>query len=224
MDGDIRVNEDSTIRAALPLILSVLCTAGLSAQSWELDVRRVVIDHDPPPQVADTGEQIPSGVGLAARYVFPNRHLFVEAEWSNGAERRLGAICGGFFLPSDCVAETVQYSGGVFLVSAGWLARLSLGPRVRLGIRPKVGVGLLRANERGIDTGGTYSEGRFTTMVGVAAEAAFRPFTRGPWVSTSVGTDSLRPYSAGCEDCRQLLRRRLPQFTVGVGLAWSMRR
>ena len=210
----------ATPRVVALLGLPVVFGQGLAAQSWEFDLRSVHIDHDPPAHVADTGEQIPTGFGLSLRYVLPDDHSFVDVEWSNGTEARAGAVCGGFVQPGDCVREPVLYSGGVLFASAGWLARVDVASRVRLGVRARLGIGALRAKERGLLTDRDYSEVKLTGVTGVAAEAALLPTTRGPWITFSTSADALWPFSVDCLDCRNLLRERLPQYTISVGVSW----
>jgi hypothetical protein len=141
------------LRDLRSVVAAVSTTMALSAASaygqvWELDVRRVTIEHDPPPTVSGSGKQIPMGFGVAARHVWPSG-IFVEFEASRGSEDREGAICGGFiFEPAtQCISETVRYSGGLVSVSSGWLLRLASGSGWSLGLRPRVGLGAVWVHE-----------------------------------------------------------------------------
>lgn len=203
------------------LLASAVLPQTALAQSWGLEVRRVSIDHDPPATLTETGEQIPIGWGVAARFV-ASRNLFVQLEHSIGAEQRRGAICGGFIIDpaTQCIPEQVEYSGGLTALSAGFAARIGLGSHWSAGVRPSVGLGALRAAEHGRETGRTYSETRPAILAGVAAETTVRIPDTGLGLIVSVRAAWMKPFKEPCLDCRQVFWRSLSHIAYGAGLEW----
>lgn len=218
-----------TWRTNVVSTLFFLGTAGLgglppnaAGQGWEADLRWMTIDHDPPSNVASSGEQIPSGLGLSVRHVWPSSP-FLGVRMSRGSEDRRGAICGGFvFDPGrQCTSETVSYSGGLVALSAGWRFALDVGSGWWLGIRPTAGLGTVWIRETGKDTGRSYSEAPLTFLAGLELEGARRLPLHALTIIASLGVNHLRPTGLDvCEDCRQVLREPMPQVEVGLGLAW----
>lgn len=216
------VSKCATLAVAAVATLTTGALAGpASGQAWEIAVRRVTIDHDPPSNVARSGEQIPTGLGLSARHLWQSG-MFVEMEVSRGSEERTGAICGGFIVDpaTQCVVETVGYSGGLVAVSTGWLSRLQIGSEWWLGVRPRAGLGAVWMHETGRDTGRSFSEAPLTLLVGLEGEVGYQLPWRPLALTAAVGVDQLRPVRISCEDCRQVLNEPLPQVRMGLGLAW----
>ncbi len=117
MKGSLRVGFTAVA------VLSWLLPEAGHAQVWEVQVAWVRIDHDYPPSTYDTREQVPVGFGMSARRSLKTPSLFLELEYTRGAEERPGAICGGFVQPGDCILEQVGYSGGVSMLSLGLAIR-----------------------------------------------------------------------------------------------------
>lgn len=203
------------------LVVAMLIPQAGFSQSWEVEVRRVAVDHDPPPTVTETGEQVPTGWGIAGRYV-ARRGIFIELEHSSGSEQRLGAICGGFIVDpaTQCIPEPVRYSGGLSGASVGYAVRIGLSPYWRIGIRPALGVGVIRAAEDGRETGRTYSEIRPALLASAAVGATVRLSDTGLGVIASVRVTGVQPIKASCLDCRQVFWKRLSHVAYGVGLTW----
>lgn len=212
------------IHAAL-LVASMLMPRGALAQSWEIEVRRVAIDHDPPSTITESGEQVPAGWGVAVRYV-ATRGVFLELEHSSGSEQRLGAICGGFIVDpaTQCVAEQVKYSGGLSGASVGYAVRIRPSPLLALRIRPALGVGAIRATEDGRETGKTYGETRPALLASAAVDATLRLSGTGLGLIASVRATGVLPIKASCLDCRQVFWRRLSHIAYGVGVTWQPQR
>lgn len=188
-------------------------------QRWEVGLAGVWIDHDPAPFVDETGEQIPAGLGLSLRRSLTGG-FFVGADWSGGTETRPGAVCGSFVRPGSCITEPVAYSGGGLSVNAGWAVTVQIAPWLRAALRPRGGLAVLRARESGLLTGRSYSEYKLAPLLGITGDVGMRPF--GPiWIAGSLGIDWLWPVSVPCEDCRKILRERLPRYTAGFGVRWG---
>ena len=215
-----------TLIASLRLLAaSGLALPGcLAAQQVELDLRSVNIDHDPVPWIAETGEQIPSGFALAARLALDN-WLFLEAEMSAGSELRTGAICGGFIQDPEreCISEAVEYTGGLQALSIGWPGRLGIGRSFVVGLRPRIGIGRVRAREAGRETGRRYYESPYARIVGVAAEVSYSLPLHGLRFQVSAGRDRISPEIEDCLDCRQLFWKDLQQTWYSFGIAWDWR-
>lgn len=212
------------VPVALAIVGVGLCVSPIRGQTWELDIRRVTIDHDAPPTLSASFEQIPRGFGISARHLWESG-AFLELEFSRGSDRRIGAICGGFIFDpvTQCVAESVGYSGGLVALSMGWQFRLDLGSAWWLGIRPRAGIGAVWVSEVGRDTGREHFEAPSTLVAGIGAEVARTLPWYGLFVSASVGADHLRPMRLGqCLDCHQVLDSPLPQMRVGIGVGWRM--
>jgi hypothetical protein len=204
------------------------CVVGLSgsvsAQTWELDVGRVRIDHDPSPYLTTSGEQIPTGIGLAARYVWRSGVFFGVAS-SRGSDVGAGAICGGFiFDPVDqCIPESIRYSGGHMALIAGWRFRLEHRSGLWVGIRPTAELGSTWTREVGRATGRAFYESRLTVGLGAGLEAGYQLPWRRIGIMISAGMAQLRPVHVDrCLDCRQELYEPMPLSRIGVGLTWEM--
>jgi hypothetical protein len=196
------------------------------AQVWEVEIAWVQVDHDYAPSTYDTGEQVPVGFGISARRSLKARSFFLELEYTRGAEERPGAICGGFVQPGDCVLERVGYSGGVSMLSLGWLGKLALLDSWSIGLRPEIGLGLLRASEDGKETGKTYRDRQTAASIGLGFEVGFSlPDAVPVTIAAIVGWNHLRPISVEtCDDCRQIFRHPLPQLSLGLGVRWDQHR
>jgi hypothetical protein len=203
------------------LVAAILIPRAGFSQSWEVEVRRVAVDHDPPSTVTETGEQVPAGWGVAGRYV-ARRGVFIELEQSGGSEQRLGAICGGFIFDpaTQCIPEDVKYSGGLSGASVGYAGRIGLSPYWRIGIRPALGVGVIRAAEDGRETGRTYSEIRPALLASAAVEATFRFSDTGLGLIATVRAMGVQPIKASCLDCRQVFWRSISHVAYGLGVTW----
>ena len=193
------------------------------AQVWEVGFAWTQIDHDYAPSTYDKGEQVPDGFGISARRSLKAPSFFLELEYTRGAEERPGAICGGFVQPGDCILERVGYSGGVSMLSLGWLGKRTLGDSWSIGIRPEMGLGLLRANENGKETGKTYRDWQTAASIGLGFEVGFSlPDAAPVTIAAIVGWNHLRPILGGvCDDCRRTFRRSLPQVSIGLGVRWG---
>lgn len=222
-----RVPDSRPVLKALVTLLGflgVLSAEPAAAQRWELRLSRVSIDHDRSPSIADTGEQIPPGLGVSLTHVF-RRPVFVEVEFTRGSEVRTGSLCGGFFaIPEECVVEQVGYSGGLVALSAGWAGELNPSSRLRIGVRPKVGIGYLRASEAGRETGGTFFEMTPSATVGVAGDLGLIVFpSRGIELIGFGGFARVKPFRiSDCQDCQRVFDGSVPQSMAGVGLAWRL--
>jgi hypothetical protein len=193
------------------------------AQVWEVGFAWVEVDHDYPSTMADTGEQVPVGFGISARRSFKIPSLYLEFEYTRGAEERAGAICGGFIQPGDCVLEQVEYSGGVSMLSMGWLGDRALTDSWSVGIRPEMGIGFLRANEAGRETGKTYRDWQVAASFGLGLEVGYRLSVSSPITLAAIaGWNHLRPVLVErCDDCRLTFRRPLPQISFGLAVRWG---
>jgi hypothetical protein len=212
-----------TVIAAVSTGLAA-AAAPASGQLWELDVRRVTIDHDRSTPGSESGEQIPRGFGFAARHVWRSG-VFVEFEASRGSDDRDGAICGGFIFDpaTQCVPEIVRYSGGLVAVSSGLLLRLASGSGWSLGVRPRVGLGAVWVEERGLDTGFSFHEAPMTLLWGLAVEVRRELPWYGLGLLTSAGADRLHPVRNGvCLDCWTVIHDPLPHVRIGLGLTWRL--
>jgi hypothetical protein len=195
----------------------------VAGQRWELDLRRVTIEREQSSSLTGSGELIPAGFGVSARHVWRSG-LSIEFEVSRGSEDRMGAICGGFVMDpvTECIPETVRYSGGLVAVSFGWLFHVDTSSGWWLGIGPRGGIGAAWAKQTGRDTGETFSEAPLTLLIGLGAEVTRELPWYGLALMASVGADHLRPVVAECVDCWQVLSEPMPQLRMGLGLAWPM--
>jgi len=193
------------------------------SQVWEAQAAWVRIDHNHSGHVTRSGEQVPDGLGISISRSLGPSDFFLELEFSRGSEVRRGAICGGFIQPGDCVAEQVQYSGGVSRFSLAWLGEKHIGDSWSIGIRPEIGLGLLRANEDGKETGKDFSERQTSASIGIGAEVGFKlPGREGFQVSCAATWNHLRPILVDlCDDCRWIFHDPLSQNSVGVGIRWT---
>ena len=209
----------------LLVLLAVLCPSGALAQRWEVELLRVAIDHDHPRTTSGRGEQIPPGLGLAARHLW-DRGFFVGLDGSRGSERRWGAICGGFIIDPEtqCIGETVRYSGGLVALTGGWLGSAAIGSRWTVGASVRTGLGAVWVRESGEDTGRGHSESPLAYLLGGALEGSYVLPGEHMALTASVGADRLRPFGRDrCEDCRQIVRDPLPGWSVGLGVRWRRR-
>ncbi len=195
----------------------------VAGQSWELEVRRVMMDDDGYESFARSGAPIPDGFGLAVRHVWSSGVLF-GFELSRGSEERTGAVCGGFVMDmaTECIEETVGYRGSLFALSLGWLFGVEVGEAWSFGIGPRGGMGVAWVREAGRQTGREFSESSLAFSVGVGAEARGRLPWYGLSLVASVGADHLRPSRERCLDCWQVLMDPLAQLGFGLGLAWRI--
>lgn len=209
------------LRSCTCLVAALLIPQAAFSQSWEMEVRRVAVDHDPPSTVTETGEQVPAGWGIAGRYV-ARRGVFIDLEHSSGSERRLGAICGGFIVDpvTQCIPEPVRYSGGLSGASVGYAVRIGVSQYWRIGLRPALGVGVVRAAEDGRETGRTYTEVRPALLASGALETSVRLSDSGLGLIASVRATGVQPITASCLDCRQVFWTRLSHVAYGVGVTW----
>lgn len=193
------------------------------AQVWEVHVAWAQVDHDYSRSTADRGEQVPVGFGISVRRSFKIPSLFVELEYTRGAEERPGAICGGFIQPGDCVLEQVEYSGGVSMLSLGWLGDRALNNSWSVGIRPEVGIGFLRADEAGRETGKTFRDWQAAASFGLGLEIGYRlPVSSPVTLAAVAGWNHLRPVLVErCDDCRWVFRDPLPQLSFGFAFRWG---
>jgi len=202
------------------VLLLALCSGPGHAQTWELEFGQTWMDPEQPDHVSRSGDQLPPGPGAVLRVV-SGAGWYAELGASRGSEARTGSVCHGLVEPGSCVAEFVNYVGTSYLLSVGVLARRGLSDRIRYGVRPRVGLGAVRAAERGLLTGRTFSEAKVALGVGASAEIGFRPFSVPFWASVSMGRDYLWFRSEDCADCSNVLGKRLPKSVIGVGLSWT---
>jgi hypothetical protein len=145
------------------------------------------------------------------------RMLFLGVEHSRGNEYLVGTFCGAFIIdPSQCVVEEMRYSGGFSAASMGWAGRVAIG-----GVRPRLGFGVITAQQHGQDTGGRSDETKAAVLAGAAVEVSRHIPRIGLAVTASAGADRIRPVVIGeCEDCRYFFREALSQRTLGIRLSW----
>jgi hypothetical protein len=191
----------------------------LMAQSWELEARRVSTNY----QARGSAEPVPSGWGGVARYI-ARRPVFLEFEYSAGVDYRFGAICGGFLIDpaTQCIPETVRYSGSVVGVSAGLAGRVRVGSRWSYGARPKIGLGAIDAGQHGQDTGREHSETRLAVSAGLAAQVSHHIPEFGVGISAFAEASQVRPLRiTSCEDCMEVLRASVARLAYGITLIWE---
>lgn len=194
-----------------------------TAQSWELHLGRMSIDHQPP--VADErGDRLPAGLVASARHTW-RWGGSVEVEASRGSQTRTGSVCFGLVAePSDCIVEPVEYSGGLTALFLGWRVAGRIGADWSLGLRPRIGLGRVRVRERGDDTGRTASQTKSALVFGAAGDIRYDvPRSRISLIA-STGLDRLRPFDLErCSDCYDVIRDPMPQWFGSLGLAWATR-
>lgn len=190
-------------------------------QTLEVSVGEVFVDRDPPPNVTESGEQLPPGAGLRFAWHGLPVGLFLDVEWARGTELRAGAVCGGFVQPGDCIGEPVLYVGGVLFASVGWAGLSYPGESVRFGARPRVSLGAVRAEEKGAFTDREYIETKLALRVGLSAELGLRIPNTSVWLTAEIGRSRVMPQSFDCLDCRNLLTEGVRQESWWVGVAWG---
>jgi hypothetical protein len=202
--------------------LTLLLPSSGAAQSWELHLGRMSIDHEPP--VPDAwGDRLPVGLAVSGRYVW-SWGGSVEVEASHGTQTRPGSVCFGLVAePSDCVLEPVEYSGGLTALLFGWRVAAGMGPDWSLGLRPRIGLGRVGVRERGDDTGRKAWQDVTTLVYGVSGDVRYDvPRSRLSLIA-STGLDQLRPLGLErCSDCYDVLREPMPQWLATLGLAWAI--
>jgi hypothetical protein len=194
------------------------------AQFREIELRRVIVDHDEDTNFITThGERIPPGWGITARVPFGSGPL-LQLEFSAGIDSRTGVVCGGFIQDParECIVERVAYSGGLAAISFGWRARTIPQPRWSGGgVLPHVGFGAAWMREAGQETGRSMSEARLALIGGLGGEVGYLLPDRGITVHASVGPDLLKPIRVErSEDCSVRIRDTLPQYFFGLGASW----
>jgi hypothetical protein len=211
-------------RSLLPLLALVplLPSAG-AAQSWELHLGRMAIDHQPP--VPDSrGDRLPAGIALNVRYVW-SWGTTLGMEISRGMQTRSGSVCYGLVAdPSECIVEPVENRGGLTALFLGWRVAARIGSHWSLGLHPRIGLGRITVLERGDDTGRTASQAKSTLVLGATGEVRYDVPGSRLGLIASTGLDQLRPLGLErCEDCYDVIRDPMPQWTFGLGLAWTIR-
>lgn len=207
----------------LPLLLASAAPRPAVAQSVELQLGRMGIAHEPPP--LDTrGDRFPTGFSLAGRYV-SRWGPTVELEVSRGAETRSGSVCYGLIAgPEQCVVEPVEYSGGLLAVSLGWRLSAQIDRNWYLGIRPRIGIGEVRAQEVGQDTGQSAIHDRSVVVFGASGELTYQLPGSPMSVLASTGLGRVHPFAADrCADCYDVIRDSMSQWTLGLALGWALR-
>lgn len=199
-----------------------LSPATLPAQTWELQVTQVTIDHDPHRSIADTGEQVPPGFGVSLSREVHLPNLFLEYEYTRGVETRPGAVLISLMNPEENISENVEYSGGVSMLSMSYLGALTFWDALSIGFRPEVGFGRIRASEEGLDTGRTIGDKQRVVTLGLGTEAGVLAVPKwNLWVTVVGSYNYLHPiFVQDIDDGWQVFRHPLPQFSLGLGVRW----
>lgn len=204
---------------AIPLFfLPLILPAPSYGQVWEIDAGWVRIDHDPPPWLTLGTEQIPDGIGVRLRKSIWRDDLLLGLEVTYGSDEVRVEQCG-LPDPKQC-GKLVRYSGGVSLLTLGWLGRIGITPELFVAVRPETGIGWVRGKRAREPDVETIKDSRLVFKMGISAGATVR-LGAGSRYSLLVtgGIGQLRPvFGETCADCSGFFTETLPNYAISVGL------
>ena len=165
--------------------------------------------------------------GAAARLNVPllGGHLSARlgAERLSGDSRRTGAPCAGLIRPGTCAPEPLRDDARLTSVAGGLALRVLSSQRFALEVAGDLRLGRVRADTRGLTSGGTLTAGKTLWGGDVGVEGSWSPWTHVPlalevgatagglWPVTHVA-DGYTPFEIGFDVSR-----------LRVGLAWRQR-
>lgn len=207
----------------LPFLLASATPSLAGAQSVELQFGRMGIAHEPP--ALDTrGDRFPTGFSLTGRYV-SRWGPTLEVEVSRGTDTRTGSVCYGLIAePAQCIVEPVEYSGGLLAVFFGWRFSAHIDRNWSLGVRPRFGIGRVRAEEVGQDTGQSARHDPSVVAFGASGEVRYQVPGSPVSVLASTGLGRIQPFALDrCADCYDVIRDSMSHWTLGLALGWALR-
>lgn len=201
--------------------LGLCFPAALSGQPVEFDVGWSDVaapgDDDPISGPAEGVDRLPPGFVIGARFAWTRTFLQLDAQYGQGEGD--GSICDDI-AAGDCPTEAVEYSSGLVALSFGVALRYDIAPDWHLRVRPRVGLGLQSASEKGVASERQHSESRLAALIGAQLDARTEPASR--WiraVGLFAGLDVVHPFAEDCLDCRVVLEGWMPRLSVGLTIA-----